>query len=584
MKPPTPPLASDDSTTLADLEEAIAVALRDPLSLGERDDLDAFVPTIPLQSFHALALALYAEGRLELLLPHAAPEQLTAIIDLGAWESDRLDVVRVREWLLAIVDTFEAASLPRGALASLVTAMDPELWTFALLPGTAIHELDADDDEAREQAIRAVEHLYTYETPDGFFIVAVPDDPLGRTAIRILDALYHDDLALGRDVVVSVRTALHAVLEDDLMRWRNARLADLGFVPWDEAMRLLRPLSREAALARLGEADRVAPATGPREPVAIPGTAGLLRRVLGRLGADEHGLRTREFLLLVNELSAARRLPPGDPRAQAEAVLQVHATLNLGLEILAAGAPEERALEDFLGERLIALGLRDLFRVGYDPLDKIRAAALALHRGGQASLSEVGSLLDRPWGPALRAFVAWVPELPLEGAAAHRPIGSLADVARAAQLTAEAAALAALTFGARGYAIAPAWVHRVDEPERLVLGDLVRSAAIHRQLPGHRGDLAPLTPADLIWAREHLLAGGRLRPALVDDFIARATAIGATPATAAALRDIVLGRLEIELASLELDDEGKPDLVRVGGLVTIQRVSVWIETGMTQEG
>lgn len=588
MNPPTPtrepePADPADAMTLAALEEAIALALRDPLSLADRDDLDAFVPTIPLQSFHALALQLYAEGRLDLLFPHASPEQLTAVIDLGGWEGDRVDVVRVREWLLAIIDTFEGAGLARGALASLVTAMDPELWTFALLPGTAIHELDADDDEARDQAIRAVEHLYTYETPDGFFIVAVPDDPLGRTAIRILDALYHDDLALGRDVVVSVRTALHAVLEDDLMRWRNARLADLGFVPWEEAMKLLRPLSREAALARLGEADPIAAAVGPREHVAIPGTAGLLRRVLGRLSPAEHGVRTREFLLLVNELSAARRLPPGDPKAQAEAILQVHATLNLGLEILAGSAPEAQELDDFLGERLVALGLRDLFRVGYDPLDKIRRAALALHRGGQASLSEVGSLLDRPWGPALRSFVAWVPELPLEGAAAHRPISTLADVARAAQMTAEAVALTALAFGPRGYGIAPEWVHRVDEPARLVLGDLVRTAAVHRQLPGHRGDLAPLSPADLLWAREHLLAGGRLRPALVDDFEARAIAVGATPTTASALREILLGRLEIELGSLELGDDGQPDLVRVGGLVTIQRVGVWLQTGLTQE-
>jgi hypothetical protein len=39
-----------------------------------------------------------------------------------------------------------------------------------------------------------------------------------------------------------------------------------------------------------------------------------------------------------------------------------------------------------------------------------------------------------------------------------------------------------------------------------------------------------------------------------------------------------LPRLEVELAGLELDAESRPDLARVGGLLTIQTVSMWLRT------
>ncbi|MCB9567731.1 MAG: hypothetical protein H6710_11060 [Myxococcales bacterium] len=583
----TPP-ADAPATATAALDELLELAARDPLILEEREDLDALVPEIPPQSFYQLARQLHDQGRLDLLFPHADPEQLTAVLDFGAWDGERLALLQLREWITAIVETYEGAAAPRGALARLIAAMDPEIWTATLLPGTAIHELDPDDDEARDQAMRAVEHLYTYETPDGFFVVAVPDDPYGRAAIRILDAVYHDDLALGRELVVSIRAAILAVIEEDLLRWRSGRLADLGFVPWEEAMKLLRPLSREQALARRAdEAPRGRDDEGePRERLALPGEAGLLRRVLDRLDPDEHGRRTREFLLLVNEVIAAQRLAPGVPEIAERALQQTRGSIELGLELLAGGRPEAIELDDFLAERCVTLGLRDVFRVGYGALDRLREAALALHRSGQISIKSVGSLLDRPWGPAIAALIQRIPELPLEGSSAKtRPITSLRDVARATQLSAQAALLARLTFETEGMGIAPVWVNRVDEPERLHLGDLVRAALILEHLPGGRGQLAPLRADDLDAAASLLLgADRRLRPELAADLLGRCRALGADEAIARPLVDLLLQRLEVELAGLERDDEGAVDLTRVGGILTIQRVSVWLRTGMTQEG
>ncbi|MBL8972237.1 MAG: hypothetical protein JNK56_16755 [Myxococcales bacterium] len=106
---------------------------------------------------------------------------------------------------------------------------------------------------------------------------------------------------------------------------------------------------------------------------------------------------------------------------------------------------------------------------------------------------------------------------------------------------------------------------------------------MHLQLPARRDSgntFAPLTADDVAWARDHLrLPDGHLLPALASDLRARCLAVGA-PQHADVFITTLLGRLEVELGSLELDSAGQPDLVRVGSLLTIQRVSVWLKTGL----
>ena len=553
----------------------------DPTTLELRDDLQTYVPALPATTFVAVARALQAEERLELVLPHATPDQLTALFDLDAWRRDRIDVDRARVWLLAVVEAFAAADKPRGALADLVTAMDPELWSAALLPGTSIFQLDPEDDEQRDQAALAVESLLTYESPDGYFILAVPDTEVGRRGLQILDRIYADDLELARTLVNSMRGALPAMMEEDLLRWRAGRLADLGFVAWEEAMRLFRPLDVKAA--RDAETPRTSAVTSLHTSTSLVSLglrAGLLRRALAALTPAQQGERAREFTLLVNELMAAQRFEPGDSKLQERAFHQAEATVGLGLELLATGVTEPTEVDALLAGRITAIGLRGVFRVGYGPLDKLRRAALALHREGRVSLTRTGSLLDRPWGPALAALSLWYPELPLETTSnGVRPLAGLKDLARATDLIAQAGALAALTFA--GYAVDPAWVTRVDEPERLTLGDLVRTAVVHERLPGSSGVLAPLTASDVAWAAEHLLRDGRLIPAVAHDLRARCLAIGA-PQHAEAFTPL-LTRLEVELAALEHDSDGHVDLTKVGSLLTVQRVGVWLKTGLTAQ-
>ncbi len=553
----------------------IRAVIDDPLALDERDDADELVPMLPAASFVRMARRLADEARLDLLLPRATPDQLVCLLDLDAWHGDRMDIPRARRWLVAIGESWAAVDKPRGALTELIYAMDPEFWTLALFAGTRIAVLDPDDGDARDAAAAELAELRVWETPDGFFLVGVSDDELGMQVLQTLARVYEDDLGQGRKLVLSIQSALPAEIEETLLRFRAGRLADLGFVQWEDAAKLFRPLDHRAAAEAeprdfrwLGGDELGASMTTFRGNE-------LLRRAMARLSDAEHGVRTREFLLLVNEVIAAQRLPPGDEAVQERALDQTQATLGLGLELLLTTRPGVPEPETFLADRIAAIGLRDVFRVGYGALDKLRRAAISLHRSMRISLASVGSLLDRPWGPAIAALARWYPELALDSTTSGtRPIRALADVARATQRIAEAGALASLTFAPAGYAIEPVWLGRVDEPERLVLGDLVRTAMIHRALPGSRSGFAPLGPEDLAWAKANLLEGGKLVDALARDLSARCDALGIGRYTAA-LSDALLTRLRIELLGLE-DADGVVDLTRVGGLVTIQQVGMWL--------
>lgn len=575
-------MSSDDRLVRIDSEELQAIR-EDPLVLELRDDVDEVVPAIPSQAFVGIARQLLEEGRLDLVLPHALPDQLTALLDLDAWRNDRLEVPTGRGWLLAVADAYEEAARPRGALTGLMLDMDGDMWTLLLVGATAVAELDPEDDQSRQLALEGMAALQTWETPDGFYILGVPDHELGRATVKILQAMYDDDLIEAGKLVRSIKWAMASPLEEEQLRWRKGRLADMGFPDWEDAMRLFKPMARDAAL---GEPTPPRHELTPEESAALSvrwAGSFLLRSVMSRLDGAEHGVRTREFLLLVNELMAALRYEPGEESQQEAAVRQAQATVSLGLAMLASqfGDADDDATIDALVDRVRAIGLRGMFRVGYAPLAKLRRAAQALHRTGKVSLASPGSLLDRPWGLVVAPLLRWYPELALESGSGTRPLTTLEDVARATRLLAEADALTRLCFDPAGFGVDPVWVTRVDEPERLTLGDLVRTAVVKRlraQLDeGADPAFGPIERDDLAWAHEHLLRDGALRQEARGRFEQACADVGATE-QAEALTTNLLTRLAMELRGVEFVDDGSPDLTRTGGMLTVQSVSVWLKT------
>lgn len=564
----------------------LAALLEDPTVLDLRDDAPEIVEALAVQPFALMVRTLQSEGRLDLVLPHATAEQLTGVLDLCAWKGDRVNMLEARGWLLAIADLRGGADAPRGKLIDTIYDMDPEMWILALAPLTAIAEIDAEDDASAQMLIEQMGALHTWETPDGFHIIGVPDDEFGRAGLRILKHIYDDNLEEGRKIVTRVKYGLHSENEENLYRWRQGRLADLGFPTLEDAMKLFAPVPRAEVLPdKLEDLDELEPP--PRAPTTelpIRWREGgeLLRRVMAQLESGAHGERSREFLLLVNELMIAQRMEPGDAEGQARAIHQAQATLGLGLELLRGTEDDATALP-----RLVAAveraGVRKLFRYAYGPLSKLRNAAMSLHRQGRISIDKFASMVDRPWGATLRALAGLYPELPIgTSEQKRRPIASRSDLALATQRIAEVGALVRLCFEPEGYGVDPVWVTRVDQPQKLRLGDLLRAGIIQKLVPAGPERFTPVTSEDLAWAKKHLLDAPpngqpvQLVPAVREDFDKRAAALG-HEAQAAGLAEVLLPRLAMELAGIELGPDDRVDLTRTAGIVNVQDVGMWLK-------
>ena len=66
-------------------------------------------------------------------------------------------------------------------------------------------------------------------------------DP-ARALIRIVDALYRTNKEFARRMLVGAIGELDAELEESAYRWRQARMADLGFADYYEALEVYREL------------------------------------------------------------------------------------------------------------------------------------------------------------------------------------------------------------------------------------------------------------------------------------------------------------------------------------------------------
>ena len=380
-------------------------------------DAAQLVPTLPVQELYyaikEVGLADAAE-----LVALATPEQVQGFVDLDAWERDRLEAERVDAWLETLADAgYEK-------LGSVVDKLDAEVIALWLQQRTRIYDLSIE--EVPEEA-----EGHFYPTPDRFYLLDIlPGGEEGKALERILDWLYRYDLELGRRVIMSAKWELGSDLEEHAYRWRQGRMADLGYVDFYEALSIYQWL--DPASVKVDEHTFVAPP--PETPTELPAVlagsldeAGFFGKALGTLGSEAEVERLHAALvLLINKAMAADLVDPGDFEHGKEALARAVAYVGLGLEYLARG-DATRA-----GQALGSVALERIFRVGFSLTLQVKTLADTLvQKGGVDPIA-----LEAPWDDVMRALRQRRPEYPraLDTPSANgtRPFATLADVARAA--------------------------------------------------------------------------------------------------------------------------------------------------------
>lgn len=373
--PPTPPPPPGVRERLRELARKRAEVLSLPAEealerILAEPQAPALVHSIPEIDFYLLVQDIGPEDALP-LLKLASDRQWDHLLDVEAWAGDRLEVHRATRWMDLLLEA-DPGRFVRWLLKERLAF--GELYLFHNVE-VRIREHDQDPSEFGEGffTLDQVYYLRILELPRMAEGSDLDEDRRRRFLHRLLEKIAAEDHLVYQSVLLEAAHVIPAEAEEEEYRWRNVRLAEKGFVPFDEAIGVYQPLDPER-LGRgrpkrvpRGEAEEgggllPVPAFPWRElPEASP-----FHRALARIEPGEQRLFLQwEFANLCNRLIVADRRTVRSRDELREVVAKACGYLGIALETLAPGA--EAAGPD--PARSAALLLRhplvDLFRLGF---------------------------------------------------------------------------------------------------------------------------------------------------------------------------------------------------------------------------
>ena len=380
------------------------------------------------------------------LVPAATDEQFRSLVDLDLWVGDELRPERFERWLWA-VDEFGAS----GELPHRVAALDDELLVSLLMRWARLHVRE-DRNEDPELPDAAV----IFSTPDQRYFVEVLEPGANDrfpVLFRLIGALYEDDVEHAIFLLDQTTTEMQKEIEEEALRFRWARMEDLGYVRPEEAALVRAYLDPAAIKQRLDEVlsggrQEVSRNEGPPIGTALMAVGGarcFLFDVLGRVqDPDEQEQLVLSFSYLCNRAASLRRLDLSEIDALDEDARLTFRTLDIGLCYLTEG-DGELALEV-----LRRVDLASIHRVGVSLQTRLarHADELLASLGGPEALHVFDPPLDDVLAGLLNEPPLFPEALDNPASAVMRPFEHIDEV-RAAKEAVQAARVAAETFTRR---------------------------------------------------------------------------------------------------------------------------------------
>jgi len=452
------------------------------------------------------------------LINLATPEQIRGCFDLDAWNKDQLDIAPLKPWLVSLLEAgFEK-------VGEVWNRLDAELRALILQRQVKVYDVSLGEEPAEdnESPIMA--------TPDRFFMLELLGDEETQSLVqRVVEDLYRADADLARHTIMSARSEPPAELEEMSYRWRSARLADLGYVDFYEALDLFRPLDVDKVAIGEGSQDRTVDEPNRVSLVVAEEVIGrgFLARAMAAIEDPTEAERIESALMtLVNKVLAAGRAKPGQPEVVQRGALYATATLSLGLETVARGDLERAT------QALSSIGMQRLFRVGYTVTHKLARLAQALAARSVTAGSPAKELVAALCSP--RPLFARAADEP--PAAGLRPFEAAADLRRAGEILTGLTVRIALVESLGVDVVA---LGQAPEP-RPSLDDHIRTALARAVVGGELSGTA-LSQAELTALRDRGMQDGALTAA------ARALGLDAVKSRLGAAQlqasGVVLGRL-----------------------------------------
>ena len=334
----------------------------------------ALVHAISEQDFYFLIHDIGPEDALP-VLGHASSRQWEFLFDMEIWQRDRLDIPAAARW----IERLNRADAQRS-LAWLVEKKT-DLLGFILFNNIEVRVREHDQD--------AGEFAEGYFTLDNVFYVrphplrfpppddSTSQDPADAEPARIfiekfVRALADYDYVTYQRMLLEATSLIPAETEEDVYRMRCVRLAEKGFLPFEEAVSIYRPLAVEDLLRQKNKFVAAEPEPELLAGVPVTTTAGidpenLLARSLAAVASDAVLRQLQaEFATLCNRLIVADQKKVLTRKDLKPAIKKASGYLSIGLrcihsEIGRAGEPNPVQMAGVL-ERYPLIGI---FQVGF---------------------------------------------------------------------------------------------------------------------------------------------------------------------------------------------------------------------------
>jgi hypothetical protein len=293
-----------------------------------------------------------------LLLRLASWEQRQYLLDLELWKDDRFTFSEALAWMKRLKESDE-----QGLVEWLLG--EGEYCARLFFMGN-IELVQKESDEPLDLP-------HDFFTFDGTIYIRAINRRYNDLMRNILQGLYREDLIRTTMLLEDLAGWIAAELEEELYRLRNVRIAEHGFLPFDEALAIYSPLDMESlrhteeSRTASGFIDGAPDSMVPVLPLSHSGAGTALARAIAGITDVRFLDRIRiEFAGLCNQIASADGLSNFEHDTLVEKCRKAAGYVNLALEKTSEGSSAGAR------ELLYDNSLETIFRAGYGLVMKLK--------------------------------------------------------------------------------------------------------------------------------------------------------------------------------------------------------------------
>jgi len=475
----------------------------------DQPNAEGLVQALHPEEFHHLVHEIGKADSAD-IMRCASVEQIQGMLDLDGWVGERFEPDRVQD-LMGV-----AAVAGEDVVDRMFEAMDDETIALYLLRKAKLVQRTFEPEQ--EEAIQEQGEYFT--TPDGQFFIVLPFGDKDFPAVRFfIDHFFAHDKEEAISMLKTMVFEDADVLEEDALRFRNARVQSMGFPTAEDIEKIFAYINPMKVRQKVRSGESNAKAFDVERTTLLPALIGLerqdvpfLKRVLDGFDDPESTAKVAEALIFLSNAVFSDAVG-GDLSEMAkypESLRRALSLFNLGLEYVTDGRP------DAARSLLLRAWPKTLFRLGHSVTVLVREQARKLlpFTGREHGFYLFDPPLDDVIKGAGRPTAQFFDGLDDEKKATWSDFRSLAQVKKTKAVLRQAAAVA--DFAVRALKLdAEAVAHVVPEDLRhAVTHTTLMATALLNSLLGSESMLAPIEIQDVARVADVVLVqaedGGRM--------------------------------------------------------------------------